>query len=103
MTFSNHTLSDIYHLLFHSKEENWRPIAIVTTLILGIYVLKESNIHEYHELQFGFIHGKGTDIATVLLNAVSAYFNACGRAEYTCSLDSEEIFDAISHSVVFHK
>ena len=68
-----------------------------------MYVLEESNSHEYHELQFGFIPGRGIEIATALFNDVTTYCNARGSAVYTCSLDAEGAFDAIPHSIFFHK
>ena len=67
-----------------------------------MYVLEESNSHEYHEFQFGFIPGRGTEIATALFNDVTTYCNARGSAVYTCSLDAEGAFDAIPHSILFH-
>ena len=82
-----------------SVPKNWRPIVISTTLskILEMYVLEESNTLEFHDLQFGFIPGKGTEIATALLNDVTTYCNTRGSAVYTCSLD------AIPHSILFYK
>ena len=51
-----------------------------------MYVLKESNSHEYRELQFGFIPCRGTEIATALFNDVTTYCNARGSAVYTIYL-----------------
>ena len=88
-----------------SVPKNWRPIVISTTLskILEMYVLEESNTHEFHDLQFGFIPGRGTEIATALLNDVTTYCNTHVSAVYTCSLDAEDAFDAIPHSFFFTK
>ena len=88
-----------------SIPKNWRPIVISTTLskILEMYVLEESNTHEFNDLQFGFIPGRGTEIATALLNDVTSYCNTRGSAVYTCSLDAEGAFDAIPHSILFYK
>ena len=88
-----------------SVPKNWRPIVISTTLskILEMYGLEESNTHEFHNLQFGFIPGRGTEIATALLNDVTTYCNTRGNAVYTCSLDAEGAFDAIAHSIIFYK
>ena len=68
-----------------SIPKNWRPMVISTTLseLLEMYVLEESNSHEFHELQFGFIPGRGTEIATALFNDVTTYCNALGSAVYT--------------------
>ena len=80
-------------------------MVISTTLskFLEMYVLEESNSHEFHELQFGFISGKGTEIATTLFNDVTTYCNAHGNAVCTCSLDAEGDCDAIPHSILYHK
>ena len=81
-----------------SIPKNWRPIVISTTLskILEMYVLEESNTHEFNDLQFGFIPGRGTEIATALLNDVTSYCNTRGSAVYTCSLDAEGAFRCYS-------
>ena len=82
-----------------SVPKNWRPIIIVisTTLskFLEMHALEESNTHEFHDLQFGFIPGRGTEIATALLNDVTTYCNTRGSAAYTCSLDTDGAFDAM--------
>ena len=88
-----------------SIPKNWRPIFIFTTLskILEMHVLEESNTHEFYDLQFGFIPGRGTEIATTLLNDVPTYCNTRGSAVYICSLDAEGAFNAIPHSILFYK
>ena len=70
---------------------------------LEMYVLEESNSHEYHELQFGFIPGRGTEITTALFNGVTTYCNARSSAVYTCSIDAEGALDAIPASILFNK
>ena len=65
-----------------------------------MYVLEESNTHEFNDLQFGFIPGRGTEIATALLNDVTTYNNIRGSAGYICSSDAEGAFDAIPHSIL---
>ena len=88
-----------------SIPKNRRPIVISSTLsdLLEMYVPEESNSHEYHEFQFGFIPGRGTEIANALFNDVTTYCNARGSAVYTCSLDAKGAFDAIPHSILFYK
>ena len=68
-----------------------------------MYVFEESNTHEFHDVQFGYIPCRGTKIATALLNDVTTYCNTRGSAVYTCSLDAEGAFDAIQHSILFYK
>ena len=48
--------------------------------VLEMYVLEENNSHEYFELQFRFIPGRGTEIATALFNDLTKYCNARGSA-----------------------
>ena len=75
-----------------SNPKNWRPIIISTTLskILEFYILEES-------------FGRGTEIATALMNDVKLFCNSKNSAVYSCSLDAEGAFDAIPHSVLFAK
>ena len=47
--------------------------------------------------------GRGTEIATALVNDVISYANVRGSTVYTCSLDAEGAFDAIPHCVLFKK
>ena len=88
-----------------SNPKNWRPIIISTTLskILELYILEESSNHNFSDSQFGFIAGRGTEIATALVNDVKLYCNSKNSAVYSCSLDAEGAFDAIPHSVLFAK
>ena len=88
-----------------SIPKNWRSIVICTTLskLLEMYVLEESNTHEFNDLQFGFIPGRITELATALLNDITTYCNTRGSAVYTCSLDAEGAYNAIPHSILFYK
>ena len=85
--------------------KNWRPIIIFTTLskILELYILEESSGHIFSNSQFGFIAGRGTERAIALVNDVKLFCNSKNSAVYSCSLDAEEAFDAIPHSVLFAK
>ena len=60
-----------------------------------MYDFDESNYsHQYHELQFRFIPGRGTEIATALFNDVTTYCNARDQVKLrnrnlvTCTLFS---------------
>ena len=72
-----------------------------TTLskILELYILGESSSHIFSDSQFG----RGTEIATALVNDVKLFCNSKNSAVYSCSLDAEGAFDAIPHSVLFAK
>ena len=67
-----------------SNPKNWRPIVVSSTLskILEMYVLDMSSQHEFSDLQFGFIPGRGTELATVLIDDVITYCNTRGSAVY---------------------
>ena len=57
--------------------------------------------HKFSDSQFGFVSGRGTEIATALIN--DAYANVRRSTVYTCLLDAEGAFDAIPHCVLFKK
>ena len=87
-------------------QKNWRPIIMSTTFskLLEMYVLElETSSHVFSDLQFGFVPGRGTEMATALVNDVVSYSNTRGSTVYTCSLDAEGAFDAIPHCVIFEK
>ena len=88
-----------------SLAKNWRLIIMSTTFskLLEMYVLEESSSHVFSDLQFGFVPGRGTEMATALVNDVVSYTNTRGSTVYTCSLDAEGAFDAIPHCVIYPK
>ena len=88
-----------------SLAKNLGPIIMSTTFskLLEMYVLEESSSHVFSDLQFGFVPGRGTEMATTLVNDVVSYTNTRGSTVYPCSLDAEGIFDAIPHCVTFVK
>ena len=55
--------------------------------------------HDFNDLHFGFISGRGTKIAVSLVNDVISYCTESGSLVYTCSLDAQGAFDAITHPV----
>ena len=85
--------------------KNWRPVVISPTLskLLEVYILDAVSGHEFDELQFGFVKGRGTDMATTLLRDVISYSTNRGSTVYTCSLDAEGAFDAIPHAILFDR
>jgi len=87
-----------------SVPKNYRPVTISSTLskILELYMLDIVNC-EYSELQFGFVPGRGTQMAAALANDVISYCTSRGSTVYSCSLDAEGAFDAIPHHVLFRK
>ena len=88
-----------------SNPKNWRPITIcsIFSKVLELYILESCSDHHFHDLQFGFVTGRSTDMATTLLNDVVAYCKDGGNTVYTCSLDAEGVFDAIPHCILFQK
>ena len=84
----------------------WRPITISSTFSKVLESLLESySDHHFHDLQFGFVTGRSTDMATTLLNDVVTYCKDGGSRPtvYTCSPDAEGAFDVIPHSIRFQK
>ena len=88
-----------------SNANNYRPIVISTTLakLFEIHMLEACGTHEFHDLQFGFIPGRGTAMASALAHDVFNYCVENGSPVYVCSLDAEGAFDAIPHHVLFQK
>ena len=60
-----------------------------------MFVLDECSYHEFDEGQFGFIAGRGTNMAISLTHDVISHCVKCGSPIFTCSLDGEGDFDAI--------
>ena len=72
--------------------------------LLELYVIEECFGHEFCDLQFGFVKGRGTEMAvTALFHDVISYSTTRGSVVYSCSLDAEGAFDAIPHCVLFDK
>ena len=85
--------------------KNYRPITISNTMskILELYILDVSGHHDFCDLQFGFVAGRGTDMATSMAHDVFSYCTRRGSPVYTCSLDAEGAFDAVPHDILFQK
>jgi hypothetical protein len=85
--------------------QHYRPVTVSSTLskILELYILDVSDCHEFSDLQFGFVAGRGTNMATALANDVISYCTKRGSPVYTCSLDAEGAFDAVPHAILFQK
>ena len=71
--------------------------------LLELYVIEECSGHEFSDLQFRFVKGRGTEMATALFHDVISYSTTRGSVVYSCSLDAEGAFDAIPHCVLFDK
>ena len=88
-----------------SVPKHYRPLTLSCTFskILELYILDVSGQHEFSDLQFGFVPGRGTATAAALANDVISYCNKRGSTVYTCSLDAEGAFDAVPHDILFCK
>ena len=90
-----------------TEAKNWRPITVssIFSKLLELYVLEECSSHEFSDLQFGFVKGRGTEMATALLHDVHVidYSTTRGSVVYYCSLDAECAFDAIPHCILFNQ
>ena len=71
--------------------------------LLELYVLEECSNHDFSDIQFGFIKGRGTEMATALLHDVIDYSTTRGSVVYSCSLGAEGAVDTIPHCILFDK
>ena len=87
-----------------SIARNYRPIVVSTAFskILEMYTLEECGCHDFEDAQFGFVPGRGTNMATVTRDVIS-YCVKRGSPIFACCLDAEAAFDAIPHSTLFDK
>ena len=76
-----------------------RPIILSTMFskLMEKHILYMSGDHEFNDVQFGFIEGRGTDMAVSLTHYIIYHCISRGSTVYTCSLDSEGAFDATPH------
>ena len=88
-----------------SIPKSYRPIVISNTYskLLEMFVMEECGCHEFEDVQFGFVPGRGTNMAVSLTQDVISYCVKRGSPIYACSLDAEGAFDAIPHPVLFDK
>ena len=88
-----------------SMPSNYRPIIVssVFTKILEHAMLESVSDHMFHDLQFGFIESRGTNMAICTAKDTIAYVNSRGSAVYTCTLDAEKAFDGVPHSILLKK
>ena len=49
---------------------------------MEMYILEGSSDHKVSNSQFGFVSGRGTEIATALVNDLISYANVRERAQY---------------------
>jgi exonuclease III len=88
-----------------STPTNYRPIIVssVFTKIVEHAMLESVSGHVYHDLQFGFIEARGTNMAICTAKDTIAYVNSRGTTVYACALDAEKAFDGVPHSVLLKK
>ena len=68
-----------------------------------MYILEETSGTKLNKCQFGFVKHCGTSTAISLAKDISEYCKARGSNTFLCSLDAEGAFDAIPHSILYHK
>ena len=88
-----------------TQSQNWKPFTLSSTFskLLELYGIEECFGHEFSDLYFGFVKGRRTEMATALLHDVISYSTTRGSVVYSCLLDAEGDFDAISHCIIFDK
>ena len=82
-----------------TQAKNWRPITFSKSLEL--HVLEEYSSHAFCDLQFVFVKGRRTEMATALLHDVIDYSTSRGGVVYSCSPNAGGAFDAIPHCILF--
>jgi len=76
-------------------------VSCTLSKLLELYILDVSGYQEFSDLQFGFVAGRGTNMATSLANDVIKYCTKRGSPVNTCSLDAEGVFDAVPNAILF--
>ena len=61
--------------LYPTLLQHYRPVIVscIVSKLLELYTLDVSGYHEFNNLQFGFVAGRGTNMATSLSNDVITY------------------------------
>ena len=78
-------------------------MSLVLSKLLELYILEQCENYEFAESQYGYIRGKGTDLAKVMAHDISEYSVAQGSSVYMCSLDVEGAYDALPHAILLLK
>jgi hypothetical protein len=88
-----------------SIPNNYRPVMISTAFskLMEMFILEEGDYHDFSDSQFGFVPGRGTNMAISLTHDVISYNVKRGSPIAVCSLDAEGAFDAIPHSIISDK
>ena len=88
-----------------SIPKSYRPIIVSTmySKVLEYFILESVTDYVPHDLQFGFVEGRNTNMAICVSRDVINYFNNRGSAVYSCTLDAEQAFDGIPHFVLLQK
>ncbi len=68
-----------------------------------MYILEECGFYKFDDTQFGFVQGRGTNMAISITQGVITYTVKRGNPVFACSLDAEGAFDAMPFQVIFHK
>ena len=88
-----------------SVPKSYRPIIVssVFSKILEYVILDSVQNYKPHDLQFGFVEQRNTNMAICISRDVIEHFNRRGSAVYTCTLDAEMAFDGIPHCVLLQR
>jgi hypothetical protein len=84
---------------------NYRPIMVssIISKLLEYAVLDDTRGHNFHDLQYGFVEGRGTKMAIATAHDTIGYCNERGSPVFTCMLDAERAFDGIPSCVLLYK
>ena len=86
-----------------SLADNYRPIALASSLSKLIVLVQYSSYLLSSPLQFGFKVGMSTSLCTgIVKNVISRYIHN-GSSVLGCFLDASKAFDMVDHGKLFHK
>ena len=87
-----------------SSLDNYRPIALASTLSKVLERILLSRLQEYvttTENQFGFKSEHGTDLCVYALKEVVSKYKRHNTTVFMCFLDATKAFDRINHGKLF--
>ena len=78
-------------------------VSSVLSKILEYAILDDTGQHKFHDLQYGFVEGRGTKMAIATAQDVISYCNERGSSVFACTLDAERAFDGVPTCVLLSK